>query len=51
MACVADPLFTRRSLESEGVWARAPSWLDDAVDMGLIEGEEVASWKRAGSLS
>ena len=50
-ACVADPLFTRRSLESEGVWARAPSWLDDAVDMGLIEGEEVASWKRACSLS
>ena len=26
-ACVADPVFTRRSLESEGVWARAPSWL------------------------
>ena len=32
-------------------WARAPSWLEDAVDMGLIEGEEVASWKRACSLS
>lgn len=50
-ACVADPVFTRRSLESEGVWARAPSWLDDAIDMGLIESEEVASWKRACSLS
>ena len=50
-ACVADPVFTRRSLESEGVWARAPSWLDDAIDMGLIESGEVASWKRACSLS
>ena len=50
-ACVADPVFTRRSLESEGVWARAPSWLDDAIDMGFIESEEVASWKRACSLS
>ena len=50
-ACVADPVFTRRSLESEGVWARAPSWLDDAIDVGLIESGEVASWKRACSLS
>ena len=50
-ACGADPVFTRRSLESEGVWARAPSWLDDAIDMGLIESGEVASWKRACSLS
>ena len=50
-ACVADPVFVRRSLDVEGSWVRAPAWLVGAIDMGIIESEEVASWRRECSLS
>lgn len=42
--CVAVRVFERRGLDVEGVWKAKPSWLDEAVDRGVLDEGEVRSW-------
>ncbi len=46
VACVADPLFCRPSIERQGEWIREPSWLLPAQDAGFMAFEEVELWRK-----
>lgn len=49
-ACVVSPMYRRLPASGRGEWVRAASWLEDAVEQGVISREEVGEWMASTEL-
>lgn len=42
--CIATRMFERRGLDVAGSWKTTPSWLEDALERGVVDEGEVSTW-------
>ena len=49
--CDVNTIYRRSADERVGMWHFAPAWLDDLVQLGIADEEEVESWKQLCSLA
>lgn len=45
--CEVRNLFHREPLDDTGFWLGLPDWIEDVIDFGLADSEEVERWKQS----